>query len=122
MRIKRFFLAVGASFTLISAAFAENETDWFFARALAKTKPQKQAMFLCFDFAAIKFAVQTCEPAETVVEAAFGACHSAEEEYVADRFRWMRAGAGGAGWVWCGLAPLPSPTRGGNRLIHQLTV
>ena len=29
-------------------------------------------MLLCYDVAAIKFAVQTCEPAETVVDAASG--------------------------------------------------
>ena len=83
MNVVRFFLAIGASFAFVSAALAENETDRFFARAFEKAKPQMENMLICFDFVAIKFAVQTCEPAETVVQAAYGACHTVEEEYVA---------------------------------------
>jgi hypothetical protein len=53
-----------------------------FANALAKAQREKDAMLLCFDFASVKFAVQTCEPAETVVEAAYGTCREQERVYV----------------------------------------
>jgi hypothetical protein len=83
MKVDRLLLTTWVSLALTSAAFAGNETGDPIARAMAKAKPQKENMLLCYDVAAIKFAVQTCEPAETVVEAAYGACRGAEEDYVA---------------------------------------
>jgi hypothetical protein len=80
MMVNRLLLAIGASLALASAAFAD---DGSMATRNAKANPQKENMLLCYDVAAIKFAVQTCEPAETVVEAAYGACRDAEEDDVA---------------------------------------
>jgi len=76
MKANHLFLAAAASFAF-TGALGQNETE----RAYAKAEPQKEAMLLCFDVASIKFAVQTCEPAETLVEAAYGTCRSQEEAY-----------------------------------------
>jgi hypothetical protein len=77
VRANWLLLSIVMPFAFMSAAVAE--TDRFFARAFAKAEPLRKNMLLCFDDAAIKFAVQTCAPAETVVEAAYGASDAIEQ-------------------------------------------
>lgn len=83
MRAGLFLFSILTSFASMASGFAQSETDPVLTQAIATTKPQRDAMFLCFNTAAIKFAVQTCESATIVVEAAYGACHQAQEQYVA---------------------------------------
>jgi hypothetical protein len=74
MKANCFVLAAAASFAFTGAL---GETR----KAPYAPEPEKTAMLLCFDVASIKFAVQTCEPAETVVDAAYGLCRSEEKAY-----------------------------------------
>lgn len=83
MKVGPFLFSILALFASTTSASAQSNTDPVLTQAIAATKPQRDAMFLCFDTEAIRFAVQTCESATTVVEAAYGACHHAQEQYVA---------------------------------------
>jgi hypothetical protein len=82
MMARRFLFGAIVSLALTNVVSAENETDRFFKQALEKARPELDAMFNCLDLATVKFALQTCERAETVVEAAVGSCHEAQEKYV----------------------------------------
>ena len=77
MKANCFVLAAAAAFAFTGGAFGENETERFFD----KLKPQEAAMNLCYEFNIIRFAMKTCEPASTVVDAAYGRCHSQEKAY-----------------------------------------
>ena len=40
-----------------------------------------QELLMCYNFAAIKYAVQTCEPSATLVDAVFGSCSGLEQKF-----------------------------------------
>ena len=76
MKANCLVLAAAASFAF-TGAFGQNETERFFD----KLKPQEAAMNLCYEFNIVRFAMKTCEPASTVVDAAYGRCNSQEKAY-----------------------------------------
>jgi hypothetical protein len=76
MKANWFVLAAAALFAC-TGAFGQNETQRFFE----KLSPQETAMGDCYRLNSIRFAVQTCEPASTVVDAAYGSCRREEKAY-----------------------------------------
>lgn len=71
---------VAATFFGCTCVFGQNETDRFFE----KLKPKLVEMTTCYDVNTVRFAAKTCEPASTVVEAAYGVCGTQERSYTDD--------------------------------------
>jgi hypothetical protein len=65
------------SIVLADNSFGQNETDRFFA----KLEPQSAALGDCYRLQSIRLATLTCEPAATVIDAAFGSCGTQEKAY-----------------------------------------
>lgn len=73
MKANCFILATGLSF-MATGAFGDS--------IFTKAKPQGQAVAHCYRTNIVKFATQTCEPASTVLDAAYGECLTEEKDYV----------------------------------------
>ena len=59
-------------------AFGQNDKSLPFLKEL---RPEALAINQCYRANAIRFATETCEPASTVMDAAFGACRHLEQAY-----------------------------------------
>jgi hypothetical protein len=72
------FLTAALSLAPIHASFGQNETERFFA----KSAPQSEALGDCYRTQSVRYATSTCEPAATVVDAAFGSCTTQQRAYI----------------------------------------
>jgi hypothetical protein len=63
------------SMALTGAALSED------APLSQKVKDMAHVMLLCYNAGAIKYAVQTCEPAASIITAVYGRCDSLERDF-----------------------------------------
>src|SRR5664279_1487330 len=71
------FLTVAMSIVSVHESFGQNQTERF----NAMVAPQRDAVGDCYKAQTSRFAALSCEPAETVVDAAFGRCVAFEKAY-----------------------------------------
>src|SRR5271166_1438427 len=73
MKANCFIVVAGLSF-IPASAFGDS--------MFTKARPQGLALAHCYRTNVVKFATETCEPASTVLEAAYGECLHEEKDYV----------------------------------------
>jgi hypothetical protein len=72
---RKHFLGCLIGIALTGTAFGED------AAPSQRVKDAADAMLLCYNAVAIKYAMQTCEPAASIVTAIYGHCDSLESDF-----------------------------------------